>query len=244
MAYIERKKEMSFKKYRFIDLTSLIIIGVITEALGVYFSIQAIPWYNPYSIVSLALISLAITRHNTYGAITIPIFAATNIITYILTYKFGLSETTVTNHASYYVLRSVCCLLTLTSPIILLRFYKNGTNIYLESIGKVFNLSFIISLISLGIDIVFTLLTSIIYVKGSISGSGILFSLIYAVEYCAIGIIFLFLLSFIMYKMNIFKNCYEYFVELEREKKNEYEYYNVISKELESENEDSQKKGM
>ncbi len=235
---------MSFKKYRFIDLTSLIIIGIFTEALGVYFSIQAIPWYNPYSIVSLALISLAITRHNVHGAITIPIFAATNIITYILTYKFGLSETVVTNHVSYYVLRSVCCLLVQTSPLILLRFYKNGTNFYLDSIGKVFNLSFIISLISLGIDMIFTLLTSIIYAKGSIGGSGIMYSLIYAVEYCAIGIIFLFILNAILYKMNMFKNCYEYFVELEYEKKNEYEYYNVISKETETENEDSQKKGM
>lgn len=238
---------MSFKKYRFIDLTSIIIIGILTEALGVYFSIRAIPWYNPYSIVSLALISLALTRHNTYGAITIPFFAATNIITYILTYKFGLPNTDVNYETSYYILRSIACLLTLTSPLVLLPFYKkNGTNFYLDSVGKVFNLAAIVSLISIVIVIIFTLISSFIGASGSkISGSVILFSLIYAVEYCGVGIIFMFLLSSILYKMNVFKNCYETFVELEYEKKNEFEYYNVKSKETkEEENNDSQKKGM
>ena len=235
---------MSFKKYRFIDLTSLIIIGIITEALGVYFSIRAIPWYNPYSIVSLALVSLAITRHNSWGAITIPIFATTNIITYILTYKFGVTNSNY--ESSYYILRSAACVLNLTSPLILLKFYKNGTNLYLDNIGRVFKLTAIISAISIAITFVFVILTSVIGVKGSqINGSLIGYSLIYAVEYDGVGIIFLVLLSSILYKMNTFQNCYEMFVEREYEKKNEFEYYNVKNKELEEDEErDPQKKGM
>ena len=79
---------MSFKKYRRIDLITLIIIGIITEALGVYLamvSMYGVKTYNPYSIIALGLIALAVTRYGWYGAILIPFLAISNTTSFILT---------------------------------------------------------------------------------------------------------------------------------------------------------------
>ena len=214
---------MSFKKYRFIDMTSLIILGIITEALGVYLSIRAIPYYNPFSIVALALISLAITRYGVIGGFCIPIFALVNSLTYALTYEYGISSVDLTT--TQYILRGIGCLISMASPLILLIYYKDGTNLYLSSIGKVFKLTAIVSAISVGI--IFLTLSIEFAIAKNLTISNIGYSLIYSIVYEGIGIIAAFLINGILYKQGSFQNSYETFVEIDREKKNEYEYYNV-----------------
>jgi len=231
---------MSFKKYRFIDLTTLIILGIITEALGTYFSTRAIAYYNPYGIVSLALICLAITRYGAWGSVCIPVFALTNSLTYSITSINDPSLASQYASNSYYVIRGIGVLLIMCSPLILLYLYKDGTNLYLSSINKVFKLTSIVSAISFIVSVTFTIMGAIIFKKTQISPSMLGYTFLQSIGYLAIGLISMYLINPILYRQGSFANAYETFVEREYEKKNEYEYYNVRNLEESEEKMDSE----
>ena len=216
---------MSFRRYRFIDLT--ILIGVITEGLGTYLSTRAIAYYNPYGIVSLALICLAITRYGAVGSVCIPIFTIVNSLTYALACINDVTLAGQYASNSYYLIRACCILLIMCSPLILLYLYKDGTNLYLTSISKVFKITTIVSAIAYVISVVFTLLGATIFKRTSFNLELLIYTFLQSLGYLAISIISMYLINGILYKQGAFQNAYETFIERDYERQSEYEYYNV-----------------
>jgi hypothetical protein len=217
---------MSFTKYRILDLTVIIVLGVITEALGVFLTVNFIPYFNPFSIVALGIISLAITRYGWYGTISIPFLALTNTLTYtiLLVTKFS---SIINYQPSYYIVRGIGCLLQMLSPLILMRFYKNGTNEYLKKTGNVVTASFAVA----GLAVVVTYITIIIssYIsKGFNLGADVYAaSLLYTLTYLSFGIIIMIVMNVILHKMGTFTDVYTTLLDKELEKQSEAEYYNV-----------------
>lgn len=217
---------MSFKKYRILDLAMLIVFGMIAEGIGVFLTTVSIPSFNPFSIVALGIICLAITRYGWYGTISIPFLALTNTLTYtiLLVTKFS---SIVNYQPSYYIVRGIGCLLQMLSPLILMRFYKNGTNEYLKKTGNVVTASFAVA----GLAVVVTYITIIIssYIsKGFNLGADVYAaSLLYTLTYLSFGIIIMIVMNVILHKMGTFTDVYTTLLDKELEKQSEAEYYNV-----------------
>lgn len=225
---------MSFNKYRRIDLITLIIIGIITEALGVYLamvSMYGVKTYNPYSIIALGLIALAITRYGWYGAILIPFLALSNTVSFTLTSINFMHNTYST---VFYIVRGIGCLLTMSSPLILMKFYKNGTNLYLSSTSKVASTTAIVSLLAMLIIYIFIIINSYITAGFNLSGLVYAYGLVYALVNSSIAIVALFLINLILYKRGTYKNVYEMLLDKKLEKEAEDEYYNVNNREKEN----------
>lgn len=222
---------MSFKKYRRIDLITLIVIGIITEALGVYLamvSMYGVKTYNPYSIVALGLIALAVTRYGWYGAILIPFLAISNTTSYILTNINFLHNS---YSALFYIVRFIGCLLTMSSPLLLMKFYKQETNFYLSTTSKVASTTGIVSLLAIIIIYIFVILNSYVTNGFNLSYLVYLYALLYALVNASIGILAAFLINILLYKRGTYKNVYEMLLEKQIEKEAEEEYYNVINQE-------------
>jgi hypothetical protein len=217
---------MSFKKYRILDLAMLIVFGMIAEGIGVFLTTVSIPSFNPFSIVALGIICLAITRYGWYGTISIPFLALTNTLTYtiLLVTKFS---SIINYQPSYYIVRGIGCLLQMLSPLILMRFYKNGTNEYLKKTGNVVTASFAVA----GLAVVVTYITIIIssYIsKGFNLGADVYAaSLLYTLTYLSFGIIIMIVMNVILHKMGTFTDVYTTLLDKELEKQSEAEYYNV-----------------
>lgn len=217
---------MSFKKYRILDLAMLIVFGMIAEGIGVFLTTVSIPSFNPFSIVALGIICLAITRYGWYGTISIPFLALTNTLTYtiLLVTKFS---SIINYQPSYYIIRGIGCLLQMLSPLILMRFYKNGTNEYLKKTGNVVTASFAVA----GLAVVVTYITIIIssYIsKGFNLGADVYAaSLLYTLTYLSFGIIIMIVMNVILHKMGTFTDVYTTLLDKELEKQSEAEYYNV-----------------
>ena len=217
---------MSFKKYRILDLAMLIVFGMIAEGIGVFLTTVSIPSFNPFSIVALGIICLAITRYGWYGTISIPFLALTNTLTYtiLLVTKFS---SIINYQPSYYIVRGIGCLLQMLSPLILMRFYRNGTNEYLKKTGNVVTASFAVA----GLAVVVTYITIIIssYIsKGFNLGADVYAaSLLYTLTYLSFGIIIMIVMNVILHKMGTFTDVYTTLLDKELEKQSEAEYYNV-----------------
>ena len=217
---------MSFTKYRILDLAMLIVFGMIAEGIGVFLTTVSIPSFNPFSIVALGIICLAITRYGWYGTISIPFLALTNTLTYtiLLVTKFS---SIINYQPSYYIVRGIGCLLQMLSPLILMRFYKNGTNEYLKKTGNVVTASFAVA----GLAVVVTYITIIIssYIsKGFNLGADVYAaSLLYTLTYLSFGIIIMIVMNVILHKMGTFTDVYTTLLDKELEKQSEAEYYNV-----------------
>lgn len=224
---------MSFKQYRRIDLITLIIIGIITEALGVYLamvSMYGVKTYNPYSIIALGLIALAVTRYGWYGAILIPFLAISNTTSFILTSINFLHNS---YSAGFYVVRGIGCLLTMSSPLILMKFYKDETNMYLSTTSKVASTTGIVSLLAILIIYIFVIINSYISEGFNLSVLVYLYAIVYALVNASIGILAAFLINILLYKRGTYKNVYEMLLDKKQESEAEKEYYNVINREEE-----------
>ncbi len=233
---------MSFKKYRLIDLSIIIVIGIITECLGTFLSIKALPLYkySPYAVVALGLICLAVTRYGFYGAITIPFLALANSFTTYLFMK-NIAHADFTN--SYYVARSIGCLLSLTSPLILLAFYKKKTNDFLTGWDRVAGISLVTAALFVVIIYISIIVNSLVY-SYSLDESVFQFGFWYSLQQAAVGILFMMVMNVSLFLSGSFRNSYESILAQRVEEEAEKEYYNTLKQETDDQEEDHQAKGL
>lgn len=235
---------MSFKKYRLIDLSIIIVIGIITECLGTFLSIKALPLYNysPYAVVALGLICLAVTRYGIRGAITIPVFALANSLTTYIVLKYYAH---LDYSSLYYVARSIGCLLSLASPLILLVFYKNSTNEYLTSVGRVAKISAVTAIIFVVIIYISAITNGFLTIGKNkfLDGSVFINAFAYALAEGGLGILFMFAINIALYKNGTFKNSYETLVNEKVVEEVENEYYSSLKQETDD-FDDHQAKGL
>jgi len=216
---------MSFQKYRLIDLTMLIVLGIITEALGVYLgmvSMYNVSTFNPYSVIALGLICLAVTRYGWWGALLIPFLALSNTISYTLTCVNFLHSS---NAVQFYIVRGIGCLLQMCSPLVLMAFYRKGTNEYLSSMSKVAKVTAVVAGIATAVIYITAIVDSLM--QGNLKPEVYMYSLLYSVVNLAFGIISMFIINLILYKRGTFADAYETILDKQLEKEAEEEYYNV-----------------
>jgi hypothetical protein len=226
---------MSFTKYRILDLTVIIVLGVITEALGVFLTVNFIPYFNPFSIVALGIISLAITRYGWYGTISIPFLALTNTLTYtiLLVTKFS---SIINYQPSYYIVRGIGCLLQMLSPLILMRFYKKGTNAYLKNMGNVATASMTVALIAVVVTYISIMVDTYVIDGFNLKAEVYGYAIVYTLTYLSFGLILMMTMNLVLYKMKAFSDVYETLLDREIERQNEIDYYNVNNQSNNKEN--------
>ncbi len=197
-----------------IDLSILLIAGIVAEVIVIYFAGVLLPWTIPTLGIGVVIITLAIIRWKKYGLITIPIMALTTWIG---------GKSTISNNQLFDVVRNSIYDYKLLITIFLSYFGCTISSLTFKKISSK-NLSIIIILLS-----VFLIQAIVLFLFGLKDDVILKYLFNNLFSNILFGIIVSLILSNILFFQKLFIDQVQFLKNNVEEKKQEIEYYDRYS---------------